>query len=296
MTSAADRGLVIGEFDAALYPRHLGQRPETAWLGIYQVLLWYASPLLDLKALAANGPPEVQAAVDTIEQWVNSTAGPGPLHIREANDLKKVIWQKRAGLAEGFIAEALGVPAEDLPYLVDRMMRLPRWVGQQRNNPLGNGLRILVNEVLRRWGNPALGYHEEALATQWFPGIEMAGRSIKPSIDVAISKPSGPVAIASCKWSIRHDRISDPTNECTAYKSAAIQRQMMNLRYFVITNELDGQRLDKILNQPCVDALVHVHLDLVGHVTAETKLMQRARRDGRLLDLADFVALTHTWN
>jgi hypothetical protein len=35
-------------------------------------------------------------------------------------------------------------------------------------------------------------------------------------MDVLALKAGKPRAVISCKWSIRHDRISDPTNECTS--------------------------------------------------------------------------------
>jgi hypothetical protein len=101
---------------------------------------------------------------------------------------------------------------------------------------------MLVSEVLRRWGDDRFEYREEARATKFYPGIVMPGRSAEPYIDVAaISKiRQKPKAVISCKWGIRHDRISDPTNECTLYKSASIQLQEMGLLYFVVTNEIGG--------------------------------------------------------
>jgi hypothetical protein len=100
----------------------------------------------------------------------------------------------------------------------------------------------------------------------------------------------------SCKWSIRHDRISDPTNECTSYKAAAVQQQIMDLRYIVVTNEMDGQRLDKILNQPCVDTLVHVHLELAQALNnGGTPMMIAGRAATRLMDLTELVKSTFTW-
>lgn len=273
--SQPDRDLVIGEFDNAQWP--LGSATlEHAWLGIYQVLWWYAH---------------------------------GYLHIREANDLrKKTIWQSRAREAEQYIADALGVSSEALPDLVDRMMQLPRWQSEcetpdmtgeamQRNNPLGHGLRMLVSEVLTRWGNPQFSYPEESVATNFFPGIQMPGRSTTPRMDVAAVSKNRPKAVISCKWSIRHDRISDPTNECTQYKAAAINIQLMDLFYCLVTNELDGKRLDKVLNQPCVDALVHVHLPLAEFMNGGgTELMQEAKTHGRLVDLTGLAALTHNWS
>lgn len=260
-----DRHLVVQEFDNSLYPP-AGLSPDNAWLGIYQVLSWYEH---------------------------------GYLHIREANDLlKNATWQRRAHLAETYIAHILGVSESRVSHLVDRMMRLPRWQGRQRQNPLGKGFTVLICEVLSRWADPRFEYREEEMATPWFPGITLPGRSKEPRIDVlAVAKASyTPIAVISCKWSIRHDRISDPTNECTAYKSAAVQRQIMTLKYYVVINEMDVQRLDKVVNQPCVDGLVHVRLDLVRQLFgALIPTLNAAIGESRFLDLVDFVNLTYRW-
>ena len=55
-----------------------------------------------------------------------------------------------------------------------------------------------------------------------------------------------PRAVISAKWSMRHDRLSDITNECPVYKAAhqRIYRQSQTgLSYFVVTNEYDPSRL-----------------------------------------------------
>lgn len=271
MATAEDRELVVAEFENASYP---GGTPtlDTAWLGIYQVLWWYEH---------------------------------GLLHVCEANELRKSkAWIQRARDAEVYLAAGLAIEPDDVPGTIDRMIRLPRWTHpdgspMQRNNPLGHGLRILVSEVLERWGSDRFRYPQEHEAKLLFPGIQMHGRSENPRIDVtAISMVGGkPRAIISCKWSIRHDRISDPTNECTAYKAAAIQQQVMDLEYFVVTNELNMTRLDKIIDQPCVDGLVHVNLDLVKqlHGGALSQMLTAARAATRLFDLAEFTNLTTTW-
>lgn len=287
---------MISEFEDSLYPSGR-PTPSEAWLGFYQVLWWFVGDplLLRLEALKAEvgaHSPELYIAAETVAAHFRESGEEPRLHIREANDLRKPIWVERAKQAEQYIADALGVPRVDLPQLFERMMRLDRWSGQQRNNPLGNGLRMLICESLRRWGNPLLSYQEEQLATDWFPTIKMPGRSKQPKVDVVALKDGDPRALISCKWSIRHDRISDPTNECQEYRAAAIKRQLA-FSYYVLTNEMDWQRLEKVLNQPCVDALVHVHLDLVEHLAGGQKSeMRAAREQGRILDLREFI--THT--
>jgi hypothetical protein len=258
-----DRELVITEFDNARYPSG-GATLLESWLGIYQVLLWYEGSYL---------------------------------HVKESNDLRKnKTWQERARKAEQFIANALGVDPGELPALVDRMMKLPRWSNlDQRNNSLGNGLRTLIGEVLRRWGDSRFDFRQEERAVLHFPGIQMPGRSSNPKIDV-LAVRENPVGVISCKWSYRHDRISDVTNECQEYKGAAVKRQNMKLGYYLFTNEFDGQRLDKVLNQPCVDALIHVHLPMALHLLdGGTLQMTAARGEKRLLDLSEFVQVTHQW-
>src|SRR5437764_9210808 len=148
MPSEADRDLLTRAFSEDVIWPAGEPKLEDAWLGIYQLLSWYAH---------------------------------GYIHIREANDLKKRSWQERARKAEAYVAKALAVEPQEVAAHVDRMMQLPRWrdvmaqkgttvtcphCGQdfvlpserQRNNPLGNGLRILVAEVLRRWGDPRFVY------------------------------------------------------------------------------------------------------------------------------------------
>jgi hypothetical protein len=264
MPSLQDRELITDAFyNACIWPTG---RPELddAWLAIFQILLWYEH---------------------------------GYIHIREANDLHKSrVWQERAKRAEAEIATALHLPPDQLSAHVDRMMSMPRWQGMQRNNPLGNGLRILVGEIFRRWGDNRLVYEEEVPAQNWFPGIQMPGRSEAPKIDVVALKGDTPRTIISCKWSGRHDRMSDITNECQEYKAAAVRRQNMHLQHFVITNEMDGQRSDKILNQPCVDGLVMIHLPLAQQLLGGlTPLMTGARAVRRLLDLSELVQATTTW-
>jgi hypothetical protein len=274
LTSASDRAEVLGAFDTSLYPGGGPATLETAWLGIYQTLWWYHQV-----------------------EYRDGTRGPRVLHVREGNDLAGRLWQQRAADLETYIADSIGIRADQLDEHIDRMMLLPRWQGMQRNNPLGHGLRTILSELLQRYGNPDFLYPEEEAARNWFPGIEMPGRSENPKVDVAAVRRSNgrPRAILSCKWSIRHDRISDPTNECTAYKSAAIQQNVMDLRYFVVTNEMSVRRLDKILNQPCVDGLVHVHLPAVEVMEHRSARMDEAIRRGRLLDLVEFVRDTMNW-
>lgn len=270
VTNSRDKQLVVECFDNARYPGGRAASLEHAWLGIYQVLWWYHH-------------------VDSQNVHV--------LHVREANDLSKAIWQKRAAVLESYIADAIDVEPRELKFHFDRMMKLDRWKGKQRNNPLGNGLRVLLSELCRRFANPEFDWVEEQDASALFPGIAMPGRSQRPKMDVvALRKDDGrPRAIISCKWAFKHDRISDPTNECQEYKAAAVRRQIMDMEYFVVTNEMSVSRLDKIINQPCVNQLVHVHLPGVAKLEPPSDLMANAIATGRMVDMVDFVRDSAKW-
>jgi hypothetical protein len=52
----------------------------------------------------------------------------------------------------------------------------------------------------------------------------------------------------------------------------------ITLRYYVVTNEFSPARLTKIISDPCVDKVVHVHKPLLTEVLA---------LDGRLDELTD---------
>ena len=72
-------------------------------------------------------------------------------------------------------------------------------------------------------------------------------------------------------------------------------QQVMDLKYFVLTNELSVSRLDKVINQPCVDGLIHVHLPSVGVLENPSEQMTHAVATGRLMDMSDFIRDTAKW-
>jgi hypothetical protein len=241
-------------FDSVSYPT--GCTAATAWLGIYQVLLWYE-----------HGVP----------------------HIIDADKLRKAgAWLNRAAAVESYLATQLGVPRTEVQKMTDLLMRSPQFDGMQRQNPLGTAFSGLVKHILETFGNPEITYELEVDAALIYPTAKFPGRSKAPRVDILARKSSLPRAIISGKWSARHDRINEITNECPVYKQAAsFLRQ--NLDFIVVTNEFDPARLHKILGDNCIDKLVHVH---------KPNLIQVCGLNGRLnlmLDLSDLVAMTFTW-
>ena len=200
----------INLFEGAKYP---GGMPTSsrAWLGVYQVLLWY----------------------EAVEGLPNRSCLP---HIIDANELRqRLTWRSRAIAVEEYIAQQLLVESVSLPHMVDLLMNLPAYQRLQRNNPLGIAFTGLLKHVLEQMGNHGLTYELEVSGGEAFPGVQIPTRTKKPRIDMLVRKKGQNVGIISTKWSIRHDRVDDLTTECRAYKNAARYTDT-RLFYFVLTN------------------------------------------------------------
>ena len=248
---------------------------QTAWLGVYQTLLWYepvgccgyaALPhIIDANCLR---PPSGRLA------WTKPNA-----------------WQRNAARVEMYLAQELACGPSAVRRLVGQLYSLPGYQGVQYNNLVGLAFPALVAHILKTMGNPDVAYLLEEDARNVYPGIEFPGRSGTPRVDILVSRDGIPRAVISAKWSVRHDRVSDITNECPVYKAAhsRVHRGRWPLHYCVITNEFSPARLAKMLGDSCLDALVHVRRELVTEVCGF---------DGRLnglVDLADLVAGSADW-
>lgn len=264
-------------FESAEYPS--GLNAATAWLGIYQTLLWYEKV-----------------------NWVGYRKLP---HIIDADNLRPAspakkrtwkkpnAWQQRAQALTVYLARQLNYPEDTLPDKTDLLMKKPDYDGMQRQNTLGIAFAGLIKHVLEKFGHTSISYETEVDASSIFPGITFPGRSGTPRIDLLAKKTGIPRAIISSKWSLRHDRMSDLTNECPVYKAAyeRIYRQTRraHLLYYVLTNEYGPARLQKMLDDTCIDGVVHVHKPAVLEV---------CKLDGRLdrlMDLTDFIEVTPSW-
>lgn len=264
-------------FENADYPS--GSSPATAWLGIYQTLLWYEP----VNWLGLSQLPHI---IDADKLRPTSPA-------KKRTWKKPNVWQQRAQAVGKYLAQQLRCPIESVPYKTDLLMKQPDYEGMQRQNSLGIAFAGVVKQTLEKFGPATLSYETEAEASSIFPGITFPGRSGTPRIDLLATHSSIPRAIISSKWSMRHDRLSDITNECPVYKAAyeRIYRQSRrgHLLYYVLTNEYDPARLNKILDDSCVDGVVHVHKAAVVDVC---KLNGRLTR---LIDLADFINSASSW-
>ena len=241
---------------------------DNAWLGIYEALLWY-EPVGRGKSLP---------------------------HIIDANNLRPSSsgkasnkWIERANNFNDFLASKMSVPENRVINHVDKLMKHNRFRGMQRQNSLGIAFTGIIKYLLDEFGNPSLTNEMEADATLLFPGQPLHGRTSKPRIDLISKKNKKIVAILSLKWSIRHDRLNDVTGECESYKIACKKLGKKIPKFFTITNEFSPSRLQKIINHPCIDGVVHVHKEAVVNV---------CDLDGRLskmIDLVDFIDSSKNW-
>lgn len=151
----------------------------------------------------------------------------------------------------------------------------------------------LTKHLLEKFGSSLLQYQIEVEATSIFSGITFPGRSSTPRIDLLVTNKQIPCAIIMAKWSIRHDRLNDITNECPIYKSAYERvyrgQWKSSLQYYVMTNEFDPARLNKILDDPCIDHVIH------GHKAALVNVCKLDGRLEQLVDLADFIKSAFSW-
>jgi len=168
------------------------------------------------------------------------------------------------------------------------LMRHPVHVGKQRHNILGNAFRHMVAHSLGKLCSGQRVYREEVDATTIFQRVELVGRTAKPQIDIVELQPSSPgtpEALISCKWMFRHERLNDLTVEARAYRSAAVQNQMPEAPFYVVTTEFDPARLVKLLNDRHIDGVFHVHRTLVVDVLG---------LDGRVTGLRDITDLVRS--
>ena len=257
-------------FETAAYPSG-SVVAESAWLGIYQALLWY-EPVTTLQG--RRGLPHI---IDANRLTGSPAKGGEPK-----------TWQKYAIAVEDYLASQLGVSPDRIPEIVDRLIRLPAYRGLQRHNILGSAFAGLLKHTLELLGQSASTYELEVSGEDAFPGVQLPTRTGKPFIDILVRSQKRNVGIISTKWSIRHDRINDLTSECRAYKNAARWTDS-RIFYYVATNEFDPARTEKLIDDKCIDGVVHVHKPLL------TDVCRLNSRLTELLDLSDLIRRSKTW-
>jgi hypothetical protein len=123
-------------------------------------------------------------------------------------------------------------------------------------NPIGIAFACAVVYLIQRFSSGSYEWKMEArIGVDVFPGLRDFRRK---SVDIVAFYQGSPFAVISSKWGIRHDRVRDPQEEADTYKQEAPA-----LKFFVVTNEFDSARLQKVLAHPAIDGVFHIRRDLV---------------------------------
>lgn len=203
--------------------------PEDIWIAVYRLLLDYIH----------NVP-----------------------RITDSNRLRRGVWRERAAHFEQILAAAMQCKTRELTNHLDILMRKLYPPETQRMNPVGIAFACSVVYLIQRFGGGNYNLKMEAkIGVDVFPNL-MGFR--RKTVDIVAFHKSKPFAVISSKWGMRHDRIRDPQEEADTYK-----REVPSLKFFVVTNEFDSARLQKLLGYPTVDGVFHVRRHLVWQVYGE---------------------------
>lgn len=151
-------------FNTAVYPQSEATL-NSAWLGIYQALLWY-EPINTLPD--RNGLPHIIDA--------------NRLTLKPTKKGEPKAWQKYAIAVEEYVAVRLGVQPSQVSEMVDRLMKLPAYQGLQRHNILGSAFAGLLKHVLEQTGLSTVTYELEVNGNRAFPGVALPTEPVNHSL------------------------------------------------------------------------------------------------------------------
>jgi len=183
----------------------------------------------------------------------------GVPRITDSNRLREGIWRERARQVELSLARAIPCAPHEVANHLDIFMRELYTPGVQRMNPVGIAFASAVVHLIQKFSSQTYQWTIEAkIGVDVFPNLKGFRRQ---SVDIVAARQGAPFAVISSKWGIRHDRIRDPQEEADTYK-----REIPSLKFFIVTNEFDNARLQKILTYPTIDGVFHIRRDLVWQV------------------------------
>lgn len=181
---------------------------------------------------------------------------------------------KKARRLTSYLEALLGLPTGKCCQSIGQYWRHPAVNTLQPHNLFGHAFRSIVLEILQMHGNKAINYEEEVSPKQLFAGVPLHLRSKDPKIDIVAFKKNRPVALISCRWRFRHDRV-DVDAESIAYKSAAMSAGQGSCKFYAMLGEFSVPRLEKVLkntagvsNNPSIDGTVHFMPDLITNPAA----------------------------
>jgi len=168
-------------------------------------------------------------------------------------------------------------------------------VERKRQNVLGEGFEDLLQLLVTKIGRVPDKYIRVRQLANHLPGFQNANntRARIEAPDLAIVKDECTKLLASVKWSLRHDRQKQLSDELDCY--ADLLSQQAFPRYVLITNEYDPGRLvnsDGLSRRgQRVDCIYHVNLELLLGALHDHERIRDIRpliSSGRLRSIADF--------
>jgi len=189
----------------------------------------------------------------------------GVPRITDSNRLKSGAWRERALQVEQALTEALQCKPPTLEKQLDVLMRELYPPGVQRMNPIGIAFACAIVYLVQCFSPGQYEWKMEAkIGVDVFPNLTSFRRRSVDIVAFQQGTPSTITAVISSKWGIRHDRVRDIQEEADTYK-----QQVPSLKFFVVTNEFDTARLQKVLTYPTIDGVFHVRRDLVWQIHGE---------------------------
>lgn len=168
-------------------------------------------------------------------------------------------------------------------------------VERKRQNVLGEGFEDLLQLLvlhLARVPSERVIIRKRADTLPGFHGSTTRDRIEAP--DMAVVGNARTDLLASIKWSLRHDRQKQLSDELDCYVDLLSQRQFP--RYILVTNEYDPGRLvnaDGLARRgQKVDCIYHINLDLLLKVLADHPKAADLKpliKSGRLRSVEDFL-------
>lgn len=182
-------------------------------------------------------------------------------------------------LAKGLVARAR------FYYTVDR----------KRQNVLGEGFEDLLQLLLMEVGQIPESVIAIRRRANTLPGFTNPGQRDRiEAPDIAIIRDDRTELLASVKWSLRHDRQKQLSDELDCYVDLLSQDSFP--RYVLVTNEYDPGRLvnaDGLARRgQKIDCIYHTNLDLLLQVLDDHDRVKDLRPlivSGRLRSVGDFL-------
>jgi hypothetical protein len=158
--------------------------------------------------------------------------------------------------------------AEQLAITLVRRARFYYKVGNKRQNVLGEGFEDLLQILMIKVAKVPEGRIVMRTRANKLPGFKSkSNRKREEAPDIAVIGTSETQILASVKWSIRHDRQKQFSDELNSY--AELLDQPVRPKYIIITNEYDPGRLLFLCN---VEPHQGFEVDRVYHINPEILL------------------------